>query len=348
MAYSGPGGIAPEEILNGSSVQQAVKPAEQQSQPFFTPAMGRSVLSTLFGFGLNELSAYFSRRWKERMMDKERQWQLEDWKRTTDYNSPASVMARMRAAGLNPDLLVGGNNSDAAMPSPGAAPGDAPAHAADMSAMTAAVQAQLNAKMVESEIKLNEASARNLESEANERDSLLPYKGAESQERINASVANRELQRLLADSHIHLDDAQIELLNKQALKTYEETNYQTIVNEHAKEKIEAEIDSLKASKDLSEAEANHINRTVFELKETWKHRFSEIESDDNKAFAESEMAMFDYLIRAGLKEPDAYYTMQYLVSGRGSSGRVVGMLKDAGKRGLMGHAGVMYPGGPKL
>ena len=38
------------------------------------------------------------------------QWNLEQWQRENDYNSPTSQMARLRAAGLNPDLMYGRSN----------------------------------------------------------------------------------------------------------------------------------------------------------------------------------------------------------------------------------------------
>ena len=44
------------------------------------------------------------------------QWNLEQWQRENDYNSPTAQMARYRAAGLNPDLIYNQQNTSAASP----------------------------------------------------------------------------------------------------------------------------------------------------------------------------------------------------------------------------------------
>lgn len=46
-------------------------------------------------------------KWNEKMFDKQRQYALEDWQMMNDYNSPANQMARLKAAGLNPNLVYG-------------------------------------------------------------------------------------------------------------------------------------------------------------------------------------------------------------------------------------------------
>lgn len=44
------------------------------------------------------------------------QWNIEQWQRENDYNSPSAQMARYRAAGLNPDLIYGQQNLSASSP----------------------------------------------------------------------------------------------------------------------------------------------------------------------------------------------------------------------------------------
>ncbi|PWM08129.1 MAG: hypothetical protein DBY02_04685 [Coprobacter fastidiosus] len=62
------------------------------------------------------------------------QWNLEQWQRENDYNSPTSQMARLRAAGLNPDLMYGQGTTGNSFSSPGMTSG-APSEPNDMSAM---------------------------------------------------------------------------------------------------------------------------------------------------------------------------------------------------------------------
>ena len=62
------------------------------------------------------------------------QWNLEQWQRENDYNSPTSQMARMREAGLNPDLMYGQGTTGNSFSSPEMTSG-APSEPNDMSAM---------------------------------------------------------------------------------------------------------------------------------------------------------------------------------------------------------------------
>lgn len=48
-----------------------------------------------------------TRKWNEKMMDRQRQWAQEDWNKLNEYNHPSAQMARLREAGLNPNLVYG-------------------------------------------------------------------------------------------------------------------------------------------------------------------------------------------------------------------------------------------------
>lgn len=62
------------------------------------------------------------------------QWNLEQWQRENDYNSPTSQMARLRAAGLNPDLMYGQGTTGNSFSSPAMTSG-APSEPQDMASM---------------------------------------------------------------------------------------------------------------------------------------------------------------------------------------------------------------------
>lgn len=55
-----------------------------------------------------------TRKWNEKMYEKQRQDNLSDWHMMAAYNSPAQQMARLKAAGLNPNLVYG-NGANAEM-----------------------------------------------------------------------------------------------------------------------------------------------------------------------------------------------------------------------------------------
>lgn len=51
---------------------------------------------------------------QKQLLDYNAALNLEQWRRETAYNDPSSQMARLRAAGLNPDLAIGGNVANTA------------------------------------------------------------------------------------------------------------------------------------------------------------------------------------------------------------------------------------------
>lgn len=47
------------------------------------------------------------RKWEEKMAQRQRDWAIEDWNRTNEYNNPKAQMQRLKDAGLNPNLVYG-------------------------------------------------------------------------------------------------------------------------------------------------------------------------------------------------------------------------------------------------
>lgn len=84
--------------------------------------------SSLMGNGINAYAQGKSnkktRQFNEKMYGIQRRDALADWNMQNDYNSPTSQMARLREAGLNPNLVYGkgADNTAAPIKSPDAAP----------------------------------------------------------------------------------------------------------------------------------------------------------------------------------------------------------------------------------
>ena len=66
-----------------------------------------------------------NQRWNEKMMDKQNAWNLAQWNRENDYNSASQQVARLRAAGLNPYLMMQNGSSGSASSVTSAAPASA-------------------------------------------------------------------------------------------------------------------------------------------------------------------------------------------------------------------------------
>ena len=97
---------------------------------------GISGFSHIFGGFLNRNSQSSANRtnlqinrenqkWNEKMMDKQNAWNLAQWNRENQYNSAEQQVARLRAAGLNPYLMMNGGNAGSAQSITSAAPANA-------------------------------------------------------------------------------------------------------------------------------------------------------------------------------------------------------------------------------
>lgn len=107
--------------------------------PLATAALiggGISGVSSIFGGLLNRGSQSSANRtnlqinrdnqkWNEKMMDKQNSWNLAQWNRENEYNSASQQVARLKAAGLNPYLMLNGGNAGSAQSVSSAAPGTA-------------------------------------------------------------------------------------------------------------------------------------------------------------------------------------------------------------------------------
>lgn len=72
---------------------------------------GANMQAGLMSQGINIISEMAMnrqmRRWNEKMYGLQRQHALQDWAMQNEYNHPSSQMARLREAGLNPNLIYG-------------------------------------------------------------------------------------------------------------------------------------------------------------------------------------------------------------------------------------------------
>ena len=88
--------------------------------------LGASIGSAVLGTGANIISTAMTNRANERMQQQQNAWNLEQWERNNAYNSPAAQMQRLKAAGINPDLMygqnVGGASGNSAAPAQGTQP----------------------------------------------------------------------------------------------------------------------------------------------------------------------------------------------------------------------------------
>jgi hypothetical protein len=56
----------------------------------------------------NKESQAENREWNLNLAKMQNQWSIDQWNRENSYNSPAAYRARLKAAGINPDLAYSG------------------------------------------------------------------------------------------------------------------------------------------------------------------------------------------------------------------------------------------------
>jgi hypothetical protein len=157
-------------------------------------------------------------------------WNLQQWQRENDYNSPSAQMARFREAGLNPDLMYGNGTAGNSMGSPALTSG-APATPQDMSPLGGmrnfgdVIQNTLNQEMQRAQIEAIKANTNKTKEEttgvilANEN---LTYKNLVDAATTGQKIEMENLNVRLAKNALDIGAKNLEKLGKE-LTTLDQT-----------------------------------------------------------------------------------------------------------------------------
>lgn len=124
----------------------------------------------------NKQSQQENREYNLNLARMQNRWNLEQWQREADYNSPAAYRARLKAAGMNPDLAYG-NVQGVAPASAGMTSGQA-SQPVDNSLLAQKMTA-LNIASATLDNKLKSAQVKNLEEDAKNKNLDNRLKGYE-------------------------------------------------------------------------------------------------------------------------------------------------------------------------
>lgn len=149
------------------------------------------------------------------------QWNLEQWQRENDYNSPTAQMARFRAAGLNPNLIYGQMSNGASSPTLTSGAASSPT---DMSAIGnkrnfgQAMQEMLNMEMQKAQIEAIKAGTEKTKADTdNTRETTKGltidnmYRAAQHEQTLEIG----SMQIKLGKSTLKLNEQQMENLKAQ-------------------------------------------------------------------------------------------------------------------------------------
>lgn len=189
----------------------------------------------------------------------------EQWQRQNEYDNPASQMARLRAAGLNPDLIY--SQMSGGTPVQGIE-SDMMNSSAISSGFAAAGQQDINRNLAESEMMVNDAQAALYAAQADEVASRVPEH--ESRTRyydrlVKAQDVTDDLRRsgiavnaqtiVESQERIKKIFAEVELTEERKEYIKSQKFAQDLENEHFDERFLAEMGLLKAQKNAANASA---------------------------------------------------------------------------------------------
>lgn len=163
-----------------------------------------NMFSSLANNSFNAAEAAKNRRWQEQMYDKQYQDNIDLWQMQQDYNSPANQVARLKDAGINPNLALSNISTGSASSAPAAAQAGSGAQATGIPANFAGLtEAVLNLLKSKDERNLLKEQANKLKSNAllDRIDAITRYEEATSRIISNLSGANKaEAERMLTNS----------------------------------------------------------------------------------------------------------------------------------------------------
>jgi hypothetical protein len=230
-----------------------------------------------------------TRKWNEKILGQQRQWATEDWNRVNAYNHPTQQMARLREAGLNPNLVYGNGATTQAE----AVRGTQAQNYSPQSIMT-----DVN-KMPSVMSTYQDARLRNLEADLLTKNITVKAQEAE-RIRIESMVRAQDLQNktLQYDIQKSLFPGQLDMQSENIRKTgiqsdmmLEENNRRNMYAAIATEKWAEEFKNMGVQRRLGEAQISQLNQNVQNLKAIL-----------NKVQAETKGVMWDNQIKPVLME----------------------------------------------
>lgn len=213
-----------------------------------------SGMSGLLGSGLGAISTRNSNRTNlkiaretnqtnKELAEQANQWNLEQWNRENEYNSPLAQMERLRAAGLNPNLVYGNGATTTAAKSPSAEVATMqPAHMQpytnwDLGGQ-AAVSAYLQSQQVDAAIETQGAQRDMLGAQAQ----YLHNKSLRERAETLRTLTNNNLDKLTYNQRLELYD---DVIQQGKLKT----THMGLVND--KTFVETELGRAKTTETLA-------------------------------------------------------------------------------------------------
>lgn len=256
--YNYPLGEEPPSAAPVTEVTNVRKKIDPVTGSIFTGTLG-----AVANLGMN----WWNNRANDRRQQEAFRQNLQMWHEQNSYNSPASQIARLKAAGLNPNLIYGSpDNTAQAPPSKGVSEG----HAGQVDPMLAmnAMSIVKQMEVSDAEIRLKDAEARNFDADTNLKNEDYDWKPTqrnfETQEHYkNLQYIDQKISTLYGQYQDYLASVDLKgselAINRNNLRFLEETF------ESRKSKILEEVNALIAQQIKDKALASQAQAMVSKI-----------------------------------------------------------------------------------
>lgn len=190
-------------------------------------------------------------------------WNIEQWERENEYNSPVNQMKRLKAAGINPNLAYSNGVSNISAASPSMTSGS-PSSPMDMSplgqraTLGQAIQMALNNEAMRAGIEKTKADTRKTLADAGISETQLSYEDAK--QKLGIQISQQQYDNMKEEFN-----NLFELGRKYALEN-EAIPYETLSKkfdaEFKEKSAQILLDDLKAKLKISEKEAEYLTKTL--------------------------------------------------------------------------------------
>lgn len=220
----------------------------------FIGSAGSKLIDSIFGSDPNKQNKelmQMQNQFNALEAQKNRDFQLQMFNKTNEYNSPKAQMQRLMEAGLNPDLMYGSNGQSFAAQSPSGsqASGVSPVAAVDMQ------QRAANVALTQAQARLADHQADNLDADTNKKGAetagILTYNEFQKQ-LLQGQIDLNGIQIKLGESAITLNEAQQKHLYETITKIQKEVQLMDANIDEIKAKI-SNLDADTALKKIQEA-----------------------------------------------------------------------------------------------
>lgn len=221
----------------------------------------------------NHYEAKLQRDWSSAEAEKSRRFQNDMWEKSNAYNSPEQQMARLKEAGLNPNMMYGNSSQMAAATPMSGATASGGSAASGSGIASIFNSAQIENMRSQSAVMQEEARGKKIENDWKDELMLGQSQVLTGQAKVLESEFNiNKVQALniakdtdLKTQQINESISTIDLNNIMKDKTYQEVKHLLVENKYIESRMREEIKEIQARRQLYGEQAVHFRASAEQI-----------------------------------------------------------------------------------